>query len=169
MWSSSEVFDQQKKKAKELGLRLYVLDEELTDVVGIKNGLISHNNSGIAFGMQILDATWNSRNLKKFYIKSGCWGKFKDDFFYLFFRNSQARIQDFLKGGGGDSHGGPLRGGGVIAPVGEKLLFEHTKFSATRGGDHPYHPPPPPWIRHWLSCIEVFNNWKGHEGDTSWL
>ena len=25
-------------------------------------------------------------------------------------------------------------GGGVIAPIGEKLLFEHTKFSATRGG-----------------------------------
>ena len=37
-------------------------------------------------------------------------------------------------GGGGDGQGGPLRGGGVIAPVGEKLLFEHTKFSATRGG-----------------------------------
>ena len=36
-------------------------------------------------------------------------------------------------GGGGDGHKG---GGwsGVIAPVGEKLLFEHTKFSATRGG-----------------------------------
>ena len=34
---------------------------------------------------------------------------------------------------------------GVIAPVGEKLLFEHTKFSATRGGgDHPYHHPHPP-------------------------
>ena len=33
----------------------------------------------------------------------------------------------------------------MIAPVGEKLLFEHTKFSATRGGDHPY---PPPCIRH---------------------
>ena len=33
--------------------------------------------------------------------------------------------------------------GGVIAPVGEKLLFEHTQFSATRGGggDHPYYPP----------------------------
>ena len=31
----------------------------------------------------------------------------------------------------------------MIAPVGEKLLFEHTTFSATRGlvGDHPYHPP----------------------------
>ena len=43
----------------------------------------------------------------------------------------QARIQDFLKGGGGgDGH----KGGGVIAPVGEKLLFEHTTFSATRGG-----------------------------------
>ena len=53
----------------------------------------------------------------------------------------QARIQDFLKGGG-DGQGGPLRGGGVIAPVGEKFLFEHTKFSATRGGDHPYHHPP---------------------------
>ena len=43
--------------------------------------------------------------------------------------------------------GGPLRGGGVIAPVGEKLLFEHTQFSATRGGG--WSPlPPPPWIRH---------------------
>ena len=37
--------------------------------------------------------------------------------------------------------------GGVIAPVGEKLLFEHTKFSATRGGGwsplppHPLYPP----------------------------
>ena len=32
----------------------------------------------------------------------------------------------------------------MIAPVGEKLLFEHTKFSATRGGgDHPYHHHPP--------------------------
>ena len=32
----------------------------------------------------------------------------------------------------------------MIAPVGEKLLFEHTKFSATRGGGitHPYHPHP---------------------------
>ena len=51
---------------------------------------------------------------------------------------------------GGDGQGGPLRGGGVIAPVGEKLLFEHIKFSATGGGDHPYHPPPldPP-----LTCI----------------
>ena len=38
------------------------------------------------------------------------------------------------------------RGGGVIAPVGEKLLFEHTKFSATRGDDHPYHHHP--CIRH---------------------
>ena len=47
------------------------------------------------------------------------------------YRLCQARIQDFLKGGGGDGQGGPLRGG--IAPVGEKLLFEHTKFSATRG------------------------------------
>ena len=27
----------------------------------------------------------------------------------------------------------------MIAPVGEKLLFEHTKFSATRGGDLPRH------------------------------
>ena len=44
----------------------------------------------------------------------------------------QARIQDFLKGGGGEGQGGPLRG--VIAPVGEKLLFEHTQISATRGG-----------------------------------
>ena len=25
---------------------------------------------------------------------------------------NQARIQDFLKGGGGDGQGGPLRGGG---------------------------------------------------------
>ena len=31
---------------------------------------------------------------------------------------------------GGTAKGG---GGGVIAPVGEKLLFEHTTFSATRG------------------------------------
>ena len=46
---------------------------------------------------------------------------------------TQARIQDFLKGGGGEGQGGPLRGG-VIAPVGEKLLFEHTQISATRGG-----------------------------------
>ena len=47
-------------------------------------------------------------------------------------RQMQARIQDFLKGGGGVT---ATRGGwlGVIAPVGEKLLFEHTKFSATRG------------------------------------
>ena len=54
----------------------------------------------------------------------------------------QARIQDFLKGGGGDGHKG---GGwsGVIAPVGEKLLFEHTKFSATKGGWSPLpHTPP---------------------------
>ena len=33
----------------------------------------------------------------------------------------------------------------MIAPVGEKLLFEHNKISATRGGgDLPCHPPPPP-------------------------
>ena len=45
-------------------------------------------------------------------------------------------------GGGGDGHKGGGGWSGVIAPVGEKLLFEHTKFSATRGGgDHPYHPP----------------------------
>ena len=56
----------------------------------------------------------------------------------------QARIQDFLKGGGGgEGQGGPLRGG-VIAPVGEKLLFEHTTISATRGGMiTPVTPPPP--------------------------
>ena len=36
--------------------------------------------------------------------------------------------------GGGDGQGGPLRGGGVIAPVSEKLLFGHTTFSVTRGG-----------------------------------
>ena len=61
----------------------------------------------------------------------------------------QARIQDFLKGGW-SRPGGTAKcvcvcvcGGGVmIAPVGEKLLIEHTKFSATRGGDHPYPPPP---------------------------
>ena len=50
--------------------------------------------------------------------------------------HKQARIQDFLKGGG-EGQGGPLRGGGggwVIAPVGEKLLFEHKQISATRGG-----------------------------------
>ena len=40
--------------------------------------------------------------------------------------------------------GGPLRGGGVIAPVGEKLLFEHTIISATRGGGVIYPAPPPP-------------------------
>ena len=45
----------------------------------------------------------------------------------------------FWRGGGVMA----TRGGGVIAPVGEKLLFEHTTFSATRGGDHPYHPTPP--------------------------
>ena len=46
--------------------------------------------------------------------------------------------------GGGWSQGGGGGWSGVIAPVGEKLLFEHTKFSATRGGggDHPYPPPP---------------------------
>ena len=56
---------------------------------------------------------------------------------------NQARIQDFLKGGEGQ--GGPLRGGGggVIAPVGEKVLLEHKKLSATRGVcDHPCTPPP---------------------------
>ena len=42
----------------------------------------------------------------------------------------QARVQDFLKGG----PGGTAKGRGVIAPVGEKLLFEHTTFSATRRG-----------------------------------
>ena len=59
-------------------------------------------------------------------------------------------------GGGGDGQGGPLRGGGgVIAPVGEKLLFEHTKFSATReGGDHPYPPPlDPPLGLIYLTCL----------------
>ena len=40
----------------------------------------------------------------------------------------------FSEGGGGEGQGGPLKGGGVIAPVGEKLLFEHKKNSATRGG-----------------------------------
>ena len=48
----------------------------------------------------------------------------------------QARIQDFLKGGGGGD--GHKVGGGVIGgdrPLSaKKLLFEHTKFSATRGG-----------------------------------
>ena len=29
---------------------------------------------------------------------------------------------------------GTAKGGGVIAPVGETLLFEHNKISATRGG-----------------------------------
>ena len=41
----------------------------------------------------------------------------------------------------------------MIAPVGEKLLFEHTTFSATKGGggDHPYPPPlDPP-----LTCVYV--------------
>ena len=57
----------------------------------------------------------------------------------------QARIQDFLKGGGGgDGHKGGWGVIGVIAPVGEKLLFGHTKFSATRGGGDPTLPPPPP-------------------------
>ena len=31
----------------------------------------------------------------------------------------------------------------MIAPVGEKLLFEHTKFSAIRGGGVITPPPPP--------------------------
>ena len=39
---------------------------------------------------------------------------------------------------GGEGQGGPLRGGGgVIAPVGEKLLFEHKQnpiFSYKGGG-----------------------------------
>ena len=63
----------------------------------------------------------------------------------------QARIQDFLKGGGG------AKGGGVIAPVGEKLLFEHKKISATRGGDHPCKPPlDPPLIYDPLyACIQI--------------
>ena len=48
----------------------------------------------------------------------------------------------FWRGGGGGVMA--TRGGGwsaVIAPVGEKLLFEHTKFSATRGGWSPLPPP----------------------------
>ena len=48
----------------------------------------------------------------------------------------------FSEGGGGGVMA--TRGGGwsgVIAPVGEKLLFEHTKFSATRGGGG-WSPPP---------------------------
>ena len=56
----------------------------------------------------------------------------------------------FSEGGGG-AGGTAKGGGGVIAPVGEKLLFEHTKFSATRGGggDHPYHHHPlDPPLRH---------------------
>ena len=58
-----------------------------------------------------------------------------------FYFTYQARIQDFLKGGGVKAsrqggEGGPLRGGGggVITPVGEKLLFEHTQNSALQGG-----------------------------------
>ena len=46
----------------------------------------------------------------------------------------------FYEGGGGwDGQGGPLKGGGVIAPVGEKLLFEHKIFSYKGGGGG--HPP----------------------------
>ena len=47
-------------------------------------------------------------------------------------RNKAGADTGFSEGGGGG--GDALRGRGVIAPVGEKLLFEHTKFSATRGG-----------------------------------
>ena len=50
----------------------------------------------------------------------------------------------FSEGGGMATRGGGWSG--VIAPVGEKLLFEHTQFSATRGGGGWS---PPPCIRHW--------------------
>ena len=54
----------------------------------------------------------------------------------------QARIQDFMKGaGGGERLGGTAKGGGVIAPVGEKLLFEHKIFSYKGGGGTPLDPP----------------------------
>ena len=46
--------------------------------------------------------------------------------------------------GRGDGQGGGTARGGVIAPVGEKLLFEHTQFSATRGGGVITPTPPPP-------------------------
>ena len=58
-------------------------------------------------------------------------------------------------GGGGEGQGGPLRGVGVIAPVAEKLLFEHTQISATRGGGVIYPVHPPPWIRHCRRKITI--------------
>ena len=48
----------------------------------------------------------------------------------------------FSEGGGGGVMA--TGGGGGIAPVGEKLLFEHTQFSATRGGIIPTPPLYPP-------------------------
>ena len=65
----------------------------------------------------------------------------------------------------------------MIAPVGEKLLFEHTKFSATRGGgDHPYHHPPPPVSatainsrgRHLNQALDSAND-SGAEIDVSYI
>ena len=61
----------------------------------------------------------------------------------------QAWIQDFLKGGGWRPGGGAKGGGGVIAPVGEKLLFEHYSAIRAGGGGVIYPVTHTPWIRHW--------------------
>ena len=74
---------------------------------------------------------------------------------FLFLDTRQARIQDFLKGGGVKARG-DRQGGGVIAPVGEKLLFEHNKISATRGGViYPVTPPLDPPLPVIDSCVDL--------------
>ena len=70
----------------------------------------------------------------------------------------QARIQDFLKGGGGgEGQGGPLRGGGGgWSPLSAKNYYLNThKFQLQGGGGWSTLSPPPPWIRHCYAIIII--------------
>ena len=76
-------------------------------------------------------------------------------------QRKQARIQDFLKGGGWRP-GGPLRGGGD-RPCRRKITIWTQKYFSYNGGGITPVTPPPPWIRQWkgtLACSELFRKYS---------
>ena len=101
-------------------------------------------------------SAYNQQNKTVNYQRYGCWHRPKTAHAVTW--NYTGADTGFSEGGGVMATRGGGVWSGVIAPVGEQLLFNHKIFSYKGGGaDHPYHPPPPPCIRHcytfWFMCI----------------
>ena len=82
---------------------------------------------------------------------------------HVYYHITQSGADTGFSEGGGDGH----KGRGVIAPVGEKLLFEHTKFSATMGGDLPRHHPPGSATASKVRKLHVYNTLYETSGNPS--